>query len=105
LIRAWVPRLVEAGIDTARLDVELLVARSLEIDRSRLFIDDPELTSDVLGATTASDQPATEGGVDRSAGDEADAVTDGGSSPPADFEPDLRDAAAGPRQVDRESAS
>lgn len=40
------PRLAEAGIDTARLDTELLVARAVELDRSRLFIEDPELTSE-----------------------------------------------------------
>ena len=40
--------------------------------------DDPELGSSVLGATTGSDEPATEA--------------------------DLKDAAGGPRQLDRESA-
>ena len=41
--------------------------------------DDPELGSPVLGETTGSDEPATEGGIDLSAGDSADAVTDGGA--------------------------
>jgi hypothetical protein len=67
--------------------------------------DDPPLTSSVLGRTTGSDEPATDTGVDLSGGEHADAVTDGGgASPPAGHEPHLRDATAGPRQADRESA-
>ncbi len=67
--------------------------------------DDPELGSSVLGATTGSDEPATEGGIDLSAGDDADAVTDGGPGPASPTgEPDLKDAAAGPRQADVKSA-
>ena len=57
--------------------------------------DDPELKSSVLGETTGSDEPATEGGIDLSAGDAADAVTDGGPQPAEDAEdaePDLKDA-------------
>ena len=38
-------------------------------------------------------------------GDRADATTDGGAEQPANAEPDLRDAAAGPRQVDLNSAA
>jgi hypothetical protein len=67
--------------------------------------DDPELGSSVLGATTGSDEPATDAGVDRAGGDDADATSDGGPRRPSDAEPDLRDAASGARQVDRESAS
>ncbi|HEX3979425.1 MAG TPA: hypothetical protein VHW96_24345 [Solirubrobacteraceae bacterium] len=67
--------------------------------------DDPELGSSVLGETTASDEPATDTGVDTSGGEHADAVTDGGSAPPPPgAEPDLKDATAGPREPDRESA-
>jgi hypothetical protein len=66
--------------------------------------DDPELGSSVLGQTTGSEQPATDEGIDPDGGERADAVTDGGAAPPRDGEPDLRDAAAGPRQADRESA-
>jgi hypothetical protein len=62
--------------------------------------DDPQLGSSVLGETTGSDVSATEDGVDRSGGEQADAVTDGGAAPVRDAEPDLKDAAAGPRQVD-----
>jgi hypothetical protein len=66
--------------------------------------DDPELGSSVLGATTGSDEPATEDGVDPRGGDRADATTDGGPDVASGVEPDLKDAASGARQVDRESA-
>ncbi len=66
--------------------------------------EDPELGSSVLGATTGSAEPATESGIDLSAGDNADATSDGGAEPPKGHEPDLKDAAAGPRQPDLESA-
>ena len=55
---------------------------------------DPELGSGALGRTTGTDEPTTEEGIDRSAGDQADAVTDGGQNPPKDAEPDLKDAPA-----------
>jgi hypothetical protein len=76
--------------------------------------EDPELGSSVLGTTTGSDEPATEDGVDLDAGAAADAVDDGAApgavlsgddpEPPRDHEPDLRDAAVGPRQSDLKSA-
>ena len=46
-----------------------------------LLDEDPELESSVLGRTTGSDEPATEGGIDLGAGDAADATTDGGNTP------------------------
>ena len=55
---------------------------------------DPELGTGALGRTTGTDEPTTEGGVDPAGGDAADAVTDGGQNPPADEEPDLKDAPA-----------
>jgi hypothetical protein len=64
---------------------------------------DPELGSDVLGASGADDSPATEHGIDPAAGDQADATTDGGATTaPAGHEPDLKDAAVGAREVDRD---
>jgi hypothetical protein len=66
---------------------------------------DPELGSSVLGETTGSDEPATRRGIDPSTGDEADATSDGGPEPPAGAEPDLKDAAAAPRQVDAGAAN
>jgi hypothetical protein len=64
--------------------------------------DDPELGSEVLGGP-GSDEPATSDGIDLSAGDNADAVTDGGPKPSGP-EPDQRDAAFGARQSDIKSA-
>ena len=54
--------------------------------------------SAVLGRTTGSDEPATDAGVDRAGGDEADATSDGGSEPPEDAEPDLKDVGAAQRR-------
>jgi hypothetical protein len=67
--------------------------------------DDPELGSDVQGRPAATDEPATETGIDPTAGDQADAVTDAGPDVPDDVEPDLKDATSGPRQVDADSAA
>jgi hypothetical protein len=58
-----------------------------------------------VGREAESDEPATEEGVDLSAGDRADATTQGGQNRPDDEEPDLRDATGGPRQVDIDSAN
>ena len=45
------------------------------------------------GRTTGDDSPATAEGIDLSAGDDADATTDGNADPtPEGVEPDLRDA-------------
>ncbi len=71
---------------------------------SDMLPEDPDLGSSVLGATTGSDEPATESGVNLSAGDNADATSDGGPEPPHGAEPDLRDAATSPRQADIDSA-
>lgn len=62
-----------------------------------------EMGDSVLGATTGSGEPATESGVDPSAGERADATSDSPPQPAEDVEPDLKDAARGPRQVDTES--
>ena len=70
--------------------------------RARCWPSDPELGSSVLGETTGSDEPATEGGIDLSAGDHADAVTDGGPDVPADAEPDLKDVGAAAREAERD---
>jgi hypothetical protein len=65
-----------------------------------MLAEDPELGSSVLGETTGSDEPATESGVDLSAGDEADATSDAGPVLPEGAEPDLKDAAAAPPRTD-----
>jgi hypothetical protein len=41
-----------------------------------MLAEDPQLGSEVLGEATGSDEPATESGIDRSAGDDADATSD-----------------------------
>jgi hypothetical protein len=71
-----------------------------------LLDEDPELESSVLGRTTGSDEPATDGGIDLSAGDEADATTDGGNTaPPEDVEPDTKDIGAPTRQPNTDNAA
>ena len=68
-----------------------------------LLPEDPELGTAVLGRRARSEHPATR--VDPHGGDHADATTDGGPDVPDGVEPDLKDAASGPRQIDVESAS
>ena len=65
--------------------------------------DDPELESSVLGATTGSDVPATDAGIDLGGGDNADATTDGGPVLPEGVEPDLKDAATALPRADVQS--
>jgi hypothetical protein len=60
-----------------------IVPRDEEADHA----DDP-----ALGRTTGSGEPATREGVDLSAGDNADATSDGGVELPEEGEPDLKDA-------------
>jgi len=70
-------------------------------DAPREMLDeDPELESSVLGRTTGSDEPATEEGIDLSAGDDADAAADAGPGVPEEAEPDLKDIGAAPRRDD-----
>ena len=66
--------------------------------------DDPQLGSEATGQTAQSEAPATESGIDPGAGDRADATTQGGPDTAKKAEPDLRDAASGPRQADIDSA-
>ena len=80
---------------------------------SELQDDDPDLKGSVLGETTGSEEPATDTGVDPAGGERADAtsqgapegaVTAGDDRSGAAPEPDLKDAAVGPRQSDLDSA-
>jgi hypothetical protein len=59
-----------------------------------LLADDSDLSDAVLGASTGSPAPATEGGIAADAGDAADATRHGGPSVEPGVEPDLKDAAA-----------
>jgi hypothetical protein len=58
-----------------------------------MLAEDPQLGSSVLGATTGSDEPATDSGIDLGGGDNADATSDSGPDVPDGVEPDLKDAA------------
>jgi hypothetical protein len=73
-----------------------------------MLAEDPDLETSVLGQTTGSDEPATETGVDLSAGDNADATAQGGPGLPDDpnAEPDFKDGAGarGVREVDLNDA-
>jgi hypothetical protein len=55
-----------------------------------------------VGHEAASDEPATEEGIDRAAGDAADATRDGGVEPPDHAEPDLKDVAAAAREQQKD---
>jgi hypothetical protein len=61
------------------------------------------------GGTTPDEAEAREtgewagkSGIDLGAGDNADAVTDGGPDVPADAEPDLKDVGAAAREAERD---
>jgi hypothetical protein len=93
----------EKGQWAAQADEGVVPAELGGSDAPReMLADDPQLGSSVLGETTGSDEPATESGIDLSAGDRADAVTDGGPDVPEDAEPDLKDVAAAAREAERE---
>jgi hypothetical protein len=70
----------------------------------RLLGDDPELGDAALGQPARSEAPATQTGIDPEGGAAADATRDGGPDVPTGAEPDLKDAASGPRQVDVQSS-
>lgn len=53
LVRTWTPQLKDAGVDTPRLDAELLVAHALGCDRHRMFLDDPILDEAQLARAEA----------------------------------------------------
>ena len=69
-----------------------------------MLSEDPQLGSAATGQTAQSGAPATESGVDPSGGDRADATTQGGPEDSQGAEPDLKDAASGPRQADVDAA-
>ena len=55
-----------------------------------------------VGREAATQEPATDEGIDPSAGDEADATRDGGAEPPDGAEPDLKDVAAAAREQQKD---
>jgi hypothetical protein len=95
----------EKGPWAARADEGVVPAELGGSDAPReMLADDPELGSDVLGKTTGSKEPATEEGIDRRGGDNADATSDGGPDLPAGAEPDLKDVAAARLRADAEES-
>jgi hypothetical protein len=64
------------------------------LGEDRLDDKEPQLGGAVTGETTGDDTPATADGIDLSAGDDADATTDGGPKAPEGEEPDLKDVGA-----------
>jgi hypothetical protein len=70
---------------------------------------DPELQGSVVGQTTGSEEPATEEGIDLSAGDDADATAVERPDPPGaeNVEPELRasDAIQAVRDYDKTKAA
>src|SRR5579859_5134051 len=96
----------EKGEWAARADEGVVPAELGGSDAStEMLADDPELGSEVLGETTRSEEPATETGIDPAGGDHSDATSDGGAKAPEGAEPDLKDAASGPRRADLDSAT
>jgi hypothetical protein len=74
-------------------------------DAPREMLDeDPQLGSEALGRTTGSDEPATDSGIDTTAGDDADATSDGGPRLPESAEPDTKDVAAAAVQREKDKA-
>jgi hypothetical protein len=55
-----------------------------------------------VGREAASQEPATEEGIDPAAGDNADATVHGGAEPPEHTEPDLKDVAAAAREQQKD---
>jgi len=64
--------------------------------------DAPGMDDAALGRTTGSNEPATDGGIDRTAGDRADATTDGGPDLPESGDVDTKDVAQAAVQRDRD---
>src|SRR5947209_1704167 len=94
----------EKGAWAARADEGVVPSELGGSDAPKDMLDeDPDLGSEVLGETTGSEKPATETGIELAGGDHADATSDGGAKAPDGTEPDLKDAASGPRQSDLDS--
>jgi hypothetical protein len=66
--------------------------------------EDPDYSDAALGRTTGSNEPATDGGIDPAAGDNADATTHGGPDLPDGGDVDTKDVAQAAIQRDRDDA-
>ena len=69
---------------------------------AEMLEDAPGMDDAALGRTTGSNEPATDGGIDRTAGDRADATTDGGPDLPESGDVDTKDVAQAAVQRDRD---
>ena len=69
---------------------------------AEMLEDAPGMGDAALGRTTGSNEPATDGGIDRTAGDRADATTDGGPDLPESGDVDTKDVAQAAVQRDRD---
>jgi hypothetical protein len=69
---------------------------------AEMLEDAPAMDDAALGRTTGSDEPATDGGIDRTAGDRADATTDGGPDLPDSGDVDTKDVAQAAIQRERD---
>jgi hypothetical protein len=69
---------------------------------AEMLEDAPGMDDAALGRTTGSDEPATDGGIDRAAGDRADATTDGGPDLPDSGDVDTKDVAQAAIQRERD---
>jgi hypothetical protein len=58
---------------------------------AEMLEDAPDVKDDALGRTTGSNEPATDGGIDPEAGDNADAMAHGGPELPDSGEVDTKD--------------
>jgi hypothetical protein len=91
-------------VDTAKEGIVPAELGGSDAPPEMLSDDDPGYSDAALGRTTGSDEPATDGGIDPSAGDGADATRDGGPEIPAGAEPDTKDVAAAAQRPDTGSA-
>jgi hypothetical protein len=69
---------------------------------AEMLEDAPGMDDAALGRTTGSNEPATDGGIDRTTGDRADATTDGGPDLPESGDVDTKDVAQAAVQRDRD---
>jgi NAD(P)H dehydrogenase (quinone) len=73
-----------------------------ETAREGIAPDESDEDAAFIGREASDDEPATEEGIDPHAGDNADAVRDGGPEVPEGAEPDLKDVGAASREAGKD---
>jgi hypothetical protein len=91
-------------VETAKEGIVPAELGGSDAPQEMLSDEDPGYSDAALGRTTGSDEPATEGGIDPAAGDQADATRDGGPGVPGEPEPDTKDVAAAAQRPETGSA-